>query len=180
MRATGTYAPDGDDFRVTRCVSREDILGAGIILCWRNATRHALNALARAHRGLDGPPRAGEPIMCLRNDHQLGILNGAQYELLDDYDPGRREITLVNERGALTEIEDVRFEAVDPAGNPADASDEHPFTYCYCATVHKAQGSEWERGILVDEYDRQEWRREWTYTGITRFAKRVLVHGMWA
>lgn len=181
VRATGAYTADGADFRVTRSVDRDDILAADVILCWRNATRHALNALVRAHKGIDGPPHAGEPIMCLRNDHRLGILNGAQYELLTDYDPGGRALTLRNERGLLTEVEDVRFETVDPpVEDPTDASDEHPFAFGYVATVHKYQGSETNSGILVDEYNRMEFRKEWLYTGITRFSKRVLVHCPWA
>ena len=176
VRATGTYAPDGEDFRVQRSVGRDDILTADVILCWRNATRHALNALVRAHRGLDGPPLAGEPVMCLRNDHKLGVLNGAQYELLRDYDTRRRALSVRNERGLAVDIEDVRFETVDPPGDPEEAQDEHPFGYFYCATVHKAQGSSYVNLIVVDEYDRMEYRKEWLYTSITRAEKRVLMH----
>lgn len=179
VRRTGAYRADGEDFRVQRSVGRDDILAADVILCWRNATRHALNALVRAHRGLDGPPLAGEPVMCLRNDHKLGVLNGAQYELLKDYDTTRRTLSVRNERGMVVDIEDVRFETVDPPGDPEEAQDEHPFAYGYVITTHKSQGSSWEKLIFVDEYDRQEWRREFVYTAITRAEKKVLVHNSW-
>jgi exodeoxyribonuclease-5 len=179
VRGTGAYRADGEDFRVQRSVGRDDILAANVILCWRNATRHALNALVRAHRGLDGPPLAGEPVMCLRNDHKLGVLNGAQYELLRDYDTRRRALSVRNERGMVVDIEDVRFETVDPPGDPEEAQDEHPFAYGYVITTHKSQGSSWEKLIFVDEYDRQEWRREFVYTAITRAEKKVLVHNSW-
>ena len=180
MRAEGRYAADGPDFRVQRHVGRDDILAADVILCWRNATRHALNALVRAHKGLDGPPIAGEPVVCLRNDHKVGILNGATYALLADYDAARRVARIANERDETVDVEDCRFETLDPPGDPEDARDEHPFAFGNCLTVHKYQGSEAERGILVDEYDRHEWRREWMYTGITRFAKQALVQSNWA
>ena len=42
-------------------------------------------------------------------------------------------------------------------------------------TVHKAQGSEWNSVLLVDEYRKAEQRREWLYTGITRAAERLVV-----
>jgi len=180
VRAGKPYVADGPDFRVQRQVDREAILAADVILCWRNATRHALNALVRAHRGLDGPPVAGERVVCLRNDHTLGILNGACYELLRDYDVLRRVTVLRNERGDIIDVENCRFETIDPPSDPADMRDEHPFGFGWCLTVHKYQGSETEYGILVDEYDRHEQRKEWLYTGLTRFSKRMLVHNAWA
>ena len=180
VREGGTYAADGPDFRVERHVGRDDILAADAILCWRNATRHTLNALVRAHRRLEGPPAAGEPVMCLRNDHKLGVLNGAVYTLSRDYDARRRTLRLRNERGETVDVEDVRFETVDPPGDPADARDEHPFAFGWVATCHKFQGSQARKVILCDEYDRQEWRKEWLYTAITRAEQSVLVHNTWS
>ena len=180
VRAGRHYAADGPDFRVQRQVDREAILAADVILCWRNATRHALNALVRAHRGLDGPPIAGERVVCLRNDHRLGILNGACYDLIEDYDALRRVAKLRNERNEVVHVDECHFETIDPPGDPADARDEHPFGFGYCLTTHKAQGSEWANVIFVDEYDRQEQRREFVYTALTRASERMLVHSTWA
>lgn len=46
----------------------------------------------------------------------------------------------------------------------------------YCLTVHKSQGSQWDKVLLVDESEtfRQD-RYRWLYTGITRAAKSVTV-----
>lgn len=171
VREGHDYAADGDDFRVERFVSREDILAADIILCWRNATRSALNRLVRAHRGLDGAPvQKGEPVMCLRNNYKHGILNGAIYEALADRKPWG-DITLVNERGQEVEVSS-RIEDLEP---PSADKNVTQFAFGYCATVHKAQGSEWDRLILVDEYDRMEERARWLYTGITRAKKSIIV-----
>ena len=170
------YAADGDDFRVERHVSHEDIVASDMILCWRNATRSALNHLKRAHLGIGKgePVRAGEPLMCLRNEHKIGILNGAVYPSLVDrrpWDP----IVVANERGREVEVKGW-IEDLEP---PSQDRKSIPFALAYCATVHKGQGSEWDSVILVDEYDRPEDREPWLYTGITRAAKRILVQRNW-
>jgi ATP-dependent exoDNAse (exonuclease V) alpha subunit len=110
----------------------------------------------------------------------MGVLNGAIYEPLEDYDTARHVLRVVNERGEEIAVEDVWIEDWDAASVDPENRNTHPFAWGWSCTVHKAQGSEFETGILVDEYDRQEWRREWCYTGITRFSKSVLVHNTWS
>ena len=175
VRHNGVYMSDGSEFRVQRFIERDEILAADVILCWRNNTRHMLNALVRAHKGLEGYPLASEPVMCLRNDHDCGILNGAVYRLIRDYDPVRKVARIVNERMETVDVENCRIENLDPPADLTMTSEEHPFAFAYAATVHKFQGSETESGILVDEYDKQDQRREFLYTGLTRFSKRVIV-----
>ena len=48
------------------------------------------------------------------------------------------------------------------------------FDYGHCLTVHKSQGSEWNRVLLIDENHKYD-RRKWAYTGITRAAKSIIV-----
>ena len=53
-------------------------------------------------------------------------------------------------------------------------SDE--FDYGYALTVHKAQGSQWDRVVLFDESAAfREHRNRWLYTGITRAAERLTI-----
>lgn len=172
VRNTGVYAADGDDFRVTSHVTHEDICSADVVLCWRNATRRYLNRLLRAHRGFpDGTsPQRGEAVMCLRNDHKRGLLNGAVYELLEEHRRGTA-IAVRNERGREVEVPGW-IEDFDDAPWQREPI---PFAMAYCCTVHKAQGSEYDSVIFVDEYDRPENRREFCYTAITRAARRILV-----
>lgn len=50
-------------------------------------------------------------------------------------------------------------------------------TYGYCITTHKAQGSEWDKVLIIEEgfpYDREEHKR-WLYTAVTRAAKKVVI-----
>lgn len=51
------------------------------------------------------------------------------------------------------------------------------FTYGYAITVHKAQGSEWDKIVLIEEsfpFDRTEHAR-WLYTGITRASEKFVL-----
>ena len=49
------------------------------------------------------------------------------------------------------------------------------FTFGYVYTVHKAQGSEADNVVLIDEYAMQEHAIAWRYTAITRAAKKLTV-----
>jgi exodeoxyribonuclease V len=172
------YVADGTDFRVQSHVATEDILLCDVILCWRNATRRALNALKRAHLRIDGPPIPGEPVMCLKNDHGMGVLNGATYELISFEQRGHNiDIGVINERGEYIMLERCWFEDIDEHNRQFD--DSIGFTWSYCATVHKFQGSEADFVILVDEYNRSDERMNWLYTGFTRAARHLLVQRSW-
>jgi exodeoxyribonuclease-5 len=172
VRHGGRYS--GDGFRVAGRVSGEDILGADMLLTWRRATRTQLNALARTWRGLEGAPKAGEPVACLMNDQALGLYNGAVYDLAEDYVPYSGTIVVHGDDGCRVWIEDTFFAGVDgmedEVGRRRGGS---PFMAGYAMTVHKAQGSEWDSVIVADEYRGDDYRR-WAYTAITRARSRVL------
>ena len=52
-------------------------------------------------------------------------------------------------------------------------SDE--FDFGYALTVHKAQGSQWDRVTMFDEsYAFREHASRWLYTGVTRAARAAL------
>jgi ATP-dependent exoDNAse (exonuclease V) alpha subunit len=176
IRAGLGYVEDGPDVTVKRQCSEEDVLQADMLLSWTNATRRQLNHLKRAYLGYAGrPPLAGEPIMCLRNDHRAGVLNGAIYELLEDHVPGCGVIPVRNDRGELVYLSEAWIE--DFEGPRPDIEDQqaHPFAMSYAATVHKMIGSEVDRVLLVDEYRREEEYISWCYTGFTRAAKHITV-----
>jgi Mesyanzhinovviridae Dda-like helicase len=177
VRNEGIYEADGPDFRVQATCSQDDVVEADAVLCWTNATRRSLNTLKRAYLGLAGkPPQAGEPVMALRNDHRAGILNGAVYEMIEDHVPGRGIVTVVNERGNETELDEAWIEDFEAPRVDTEDSQSHPFAMGYVMTTHKAIGGEFDFVLLVDEmpHDREEWSR-WAYCGITRAAKRMLV-----
>jgi exodeoxyribonuclease-5 len=168
------YVADTDDFRVVRQPTPDDVREADIILCWRNVTRKACNSRMRTVRGYTAPhPQAGEPVMCLKNAPEYGVYNGSTYVLTADFRDGDDTIHIaVN--GRDTVIPNVQFEDMPDGIFPGERAVTR-FGLAYAATVHKAQGAEWDNVLLFDEYSMDEHRREWVYTSLTRAAKRITV-----
>lgn len=177
VRSNGRYVPDGPNFQVLELADLRDrpetILDYEILLCWRNRTRRQLNKRKRELLGLpSGEIVTGEPMMCLKNSHPLGIWNGAIYEylareggdiLLRD---GEREVRVYSPT----------VEGFDPLFRDKQRTgfeDDVPFAMAYATTVHKAQGSEFPSVLIFDEAER-EWRN-WMYTAITRAVERCTV-----
>ena len=51
------------------------------------------------------------------------------------------------------------------------------FAYAYAITTHKAQGSEWDKVLVVEErfpFDKEE-HIKWLYTAITRAKERLVI-----
>src|SRR6516162_7960452 len=72
-----------------RDVTAAQLLNGGQVICGLNATRISLNNAMRKAAGFYGsalPAGPGEKIICLKNDHALGLLNGMFIEL-DDIKP---------------------------------------------------------------------------------------------
>ena len=54
----------------------------------------------------------------------------------------------------------------------------HEFDYGYVITVHKAQGSEWDKVTVFEEYMKDQSREDfkrWLYTATTRAAKKLII-----
>lgn len=185
VRHEGRFAPDGDGFRVVDFIDAAGIVETDVILCWRNATRRSLNALKRAHLGRPaGRLLAGEPLMCLLNQHDIGLLNGMVCALAEDYEAGGPlAVEVPGDPPRRMDLRRAWVEDIDPDGaNPLAAGrgyrDEEPvvpFAVAYSATCHKYIGSETDDVTVVAEYDRREWWREWHYSAITRAVKRCTV-----
>jgi exodeoxyribonuclease-5 len=166
VRETGHYQDDGEDFRNV-IVSEADLQWADMVLCWKNQTRQEINRYMREARSFDGFPKKGEPLVCLKNNYQYGIMNGETFTVAEDYS-GRGDIHLVE---CAMPVSFPHFEslATDKPGFLATR-----FDFAYCLTVHKSQGSEWEKVLIVDENFRSD-RKEWAYTAITRASKSIRI-----
>jgi len=176
IRTTGAYSADGPLFRVEERASRDDIMDAGVILCWKNKTKDAANRRVRDLRGTWMPnPQRGEPVVCLKNNSEHGLFNGAIYELAEPFLDGDSDIHLRID-GKRRTIPNSVFRGIDSSLDPDDDAEGY-FDYGYALTVHKAQGSEWPSVVLIDEYNRSDQRRQWLYTGVTRASERILILG---
>jgi exodeoxyribonuclease-5 len=152
----------------------------------------------RAAAGLGGtylPTGAAEKIICLKNQNDLGLINGMFLTLEDIVDEGSIFFSAVvttedgvhvgrmdgEGRGRL-HIYKGHFEdhiAHDAGRHDRDWKEKRLLTeatFGWAITAHKAQGSQWENVIVWDDgLGRTDLdRRRWLYTAITR-AERGLV-----
>jgi exodeoxyribonuclease-5 len=179
IRSTGGYVTDGEGFRVLTEMHDDLLTSHDIALCWRNATRIWLNNRCRKILGYGQTLRAGEPVMCLKNDHALKIYNGMIFTLVKDREPGD-DLLIRDDLGRDIVILNPTIETVD-AHFEQDKHDDafSPFAISYAATVHKSQGSEWKNVLIIDEYRQAEGRRSFLYTGVTRAIERATVVKRW-
>lgn len=180
-------------------VTPEQALRGGQVICGLNATRLQLNNAMRHAAGFtDGwlPSGAGEKIICLKNQNDLGLINGMFLTLADVVDEGSlffsatvadedgNPIGAVNADGGRGRLRIYKGHfhdhvALDPDRHDRDWRAKRGLveaTFGWAITGHKSQGSQWENVIVWDDgLGRNEMdRRRWLYTVITR-AERGLV-----
>lgn len=145
------------------------------VIVGRNATRHRANADRRARLGrVDWRPVAGDRVVCHRNNHDLGILNGVVFEVDASAAVDDLTIELSLREGPIVTCHASPFRG-EELPHWADREVEH-FEHGYALTCHKAQGSEFDKVVVIDESrafgaDARRWR----YTAVTRAARRVRV-----
>jgi len=173
-------------------VGPEQMLRGGQVICGTNATRRFLNTAMKQAAGFveDLPTGAGEKIICLKNRHDLGLINGMFMTLTDVRQDARDDFAF----SAMIETEDgVRIAgrqnfwrgeyadhvAFDPERGRREWHVRRGLiesSWGYAITCHKAQGSQWENVVIFDDgFGRTAAdRNRWLYTAITR-AERGLV-----
>jgi exodeoxyribonuclease-5 len=168
------YRADGPDFQVVPRATEALLAEVDVVLCQKNTTRSRLNQLCRRIAGRTAPwPEAGEPLLCLKNAPRYGVWNGGIYPAAAGFRPDDANISVVVDGDIIT-IPNVLFAGQKPRFASIEATTTE-FDFGYCLTVHKAQGSEWPRVLLIDEYSAKQHRREWLYTGLTRAARSIVV-----
>lgn len=176
VRNNGRYVADGDQFRITDEITINDLTDTDVVLCWKNQTRTDCNYVIRQLKGYEESyPMAGETIMCLKNARDFGIYNGAVYTLLKPFKPKDKYIFLDIDGFEIRIPNCVFVKPGETVGDYSKRSIISAFDYGYALTVHKAQGSEWKKVLLLDEYSYSDDRKKWLYTGITRASERILI-----
>ena len=166
-----------------RDLGQRMVAAADQVLVGRNASRRTVNAKVRRLQGRDPRrPEPGDRLVCLKNNKDKALLNGGLWTvrevrdgdgdflslLIDSLDVAKLEARVVVHR---------LFFDGDPEEIPWTLRRSHDeFTYGYALTVHKAQGSQWDDVLLIDESAafRQD-RARHLYTGLTRAAQRITV-----
>lgn len=108
-----------------------------------------------------GRYHAGEPIIIVRNDYNIGLFNGDLGIVLTDIVTGELRVFFRGEGEEVLNFAPGRLPAHEPA---------------FALTVHKSQGSEFHDALVIlPERDAPVLTRELLYTGITRVRETVEV-----
>jgi exodeoxyribonuclease-5 len=175
------------DYGESRVVRRSEIdaaavLAADQVLVGVNRTRRMYNQRIRELLGLkEALPVAGDKLVCLRNDRVKGLINGGLWrvEALGGMrkDFVRMTVRAEDDAGraqAKVAVLKQFFEGAEADLPYPVRRESDEFDYGYALTVHKAQGSQWDRVMLFDESRAfREHRARWLYTGLTRAARQL-------
>lgn len=172
-----------------------DAAWSSAILCWTNRMRVALNVLARQALGRRSMLDRDDLVICLRNAYfgeQL-LANGSRgivESLTDDpAEPWHWQARIHHPDDAYL-IDGLVLRSQFGEERTLAAYDELPFApqswhevgllydHGYALTVHKAQGSQFRRVILLPERPKaageEEWRH-WLYTAVTRAEEELVI-----
>ena len=171
-------------------IGPEQMLRGGQVICGRNATRIHLNGAMKQAAGFTNthPQGSGEKIICLKNRHDLGLVNGMFVSLADVRNEGPLDFSasVTTEDGVAIGGRQRFYKGhyddhvtPDPDRFRRDWKQVRSLietVWGYAITAHKSQGSSWPNVIVYDDGlgRTAEDRARWLYTAITR-AERGLV-----
>lgn len=177
------------------------------ILVATNKTRHSINQQMRHFYGFEGMPQEGEKIICKRNywdtvlpDSALvngttGIISKVRNQSIFYPYPASRKIENIiadfQPFGGENVFSDLIMDKQYLNSESCCFSNEEnyklskkckeilpkQFTYAYAITVHSAQGSEWDKVVVLEEkfpYETIEHAR-WAYTACTRASEKLVI-----
>jgi exodeoxyribonuclease-5 len=149
---------------------------------------------------VDTEPMLGEKVICLKNNHSTKIMNGQIGKVLWNM-PVDKDLFKMT-----VDIDDDIVECLTPYNTFGevkydmiqygfDKNDKHLkkqkkvaenlgfenidyFDYGYATSVHKSQGSEWKKVILIEQRAKfwdDEFYKKWLYTGVTRAKESLMI-----
>lgn len=177
----GDYGPG------CRVITRKDercealCMAADQMIVGTNATRDAANRKHRQLANRQGDmPVVGDRVICLRNNHTLGLMNGTLWKVasVDGFSDDNLRVDMVVESVDEPDAAPIPVQAWTSPFRGGESrvppfsgrSDPEGFGYSYAITCHKSQGSEFSRGYVLDQsgvFARD--RAKWLYTAVTRF-----------
>lgn len=159
------------------------------IIVGKNATRTYMNRVMRKAYGYDehSPdlPVEGDKVICTRNNKKEGLLNGMMGTVCCDpeIDGDRIIFDFIDDTDKLhkdVEIHTICFTDPDAMKNLTgyERMEFNEFDFGYAITCHKAQGSQWDNVLVLDDgmllWDRPN-RVKWLYTAVTRAAESLVL-----
>lgn len=164
--------------------SFEALAEADQVLTGTNYMRRRINRGVRKIKGINGLfyPQRGEKLICLKNQYIRGgwVVNGVHCVASGDAEcdgENQMRMDVLYEEQLMQELPIYSYPFEKHYNDKAE-EDPWParhklaeFDYGYAITVHKSQGSEWDRVVLVDDEmfgNDNKFRKRWLYTAITR------------
>jgi exodeoxyribonuclease-5 len=163
---------------------RGHVKAADQVIVGLNKTRRTFNGRIREMQGRAGAFQIGDRVISLKNNREKGLLNGALWTVDSIQKQGGETTEMVVtplDAGMIVAPVAVRchhawLEGREKELPPHVARGFDPFDFAYAITCHKAQGSQWDRVLVMDEGSAfQEMRDRWLYTAATRAAKSVTI-----
>jgi exodeoxyribonuclease-5 len=180
----GIIGPGVDVRRYGDPSLEERAMGAEIILVGRNRTRHASNTKIRRLLGRDDSPAPvpKDRVICRRNNHDLGLLNGSSW-VVESCTPDLEKMTaeiVVASTEANDRVECSSwlhlFMAREDELHGYSRRDHNEFAYGWAITVHSAQGTQYKDALVFDESKQfGKDASKHLYTAITRAAETLTV-----
>jgi ATP-dependent exoDNAse (exonuclease V) alpha subunit len=175
-----------------------------IQLCGFNKTRVGLNNKIREKLDYTLPnPYPAERVICLKNNHNSGIKNGQLGSLVWVYNAGddlydltlrmdgfgddlHSSLAIRSSFGKDNYNDEMEIDFKRTYAKEMkryDQKDIDMFDFGYATTVHKSQGSEWNKVVLFEQRNRyqddQEYAR-WLYTAATRAKEKLfIIYNYW-
>jgi exodeoxyribonuclease V len=135
--------------------------------------RAKTNRAIREALGVTGTfPRAGEKLICVRNNYDTGLVNG---DIVRTIAPAawvngaylRLKIRSADGEDFEIEVHRDFFEKDEPTAEMK--RERNQFVFAYAITCHKSQGSQWDNVIVLDESRTfRDDAKPWLYTAVTR------------
>lgn len=164
-----------------------------VILCSYNSTRQHMNFKARAMLGYAGDklPRPGEKLVCTFNQHTYNIMNGEQviFHKFSEIPPGDLQpgedpefIKLIHFTSLTNQVDGIAkcnlgcFLCYDEEDKARQMKMSGGWDFGYALTIHKSQGSEWIRVLIIEEFMRGSPYEKLMYTGITRAIEHLTIY----
>ena len=120
-------------------------------------------------------PVRGEKLICLKNNHKEGLVNGYTFfaqRNARNWDREKESFDLMID-GKTYPVWEGDILGIDPKEYNFFSNLER-VDYGYAITCHKSQGSEYDSVIIIDE----SWGKDkykWLYTAVTRAKKKVIL-----
>lgn len=165
---------------------QDRVLDADIVIVGRNRTRHASNHKIRRLRGRETQvPITGDRVICLRNEHEIGLLNGTQWiveHCVPDLDRMTAKIEVAStekdDKGRVDRVECETwlhhfFAREDELSNQS-RRDRMEFDHGETITCHRAQGGDWPKVVVFDESSAFGANAtKWRYTAASRASRQL-------